>query len=72
MVVKKRTRQARVGLPDMPSSPKRTIEWKFKCKNCGYSFKASDHRKELYDRYARCLMCNSKNFTKTMIEGGDK
>lgn len=42
------------------------IEWKFKCNNCGYKFRATEPI-ELYKNYNECSQCKSKNIVKSII-----
>ena len=52
-----------MNLPEIREIAKRMINWKFKCSDCGYSFKAIEPKK-LYNAYTSCAMCGSKKFEK--------
>jgi len=41
------------------------INWKFKCKSCGYSFRAMTNEKE-YNAYSKCSQCGSKDIEKKL------
>lgn len=47
------------------------VNWKFKCLNCGHSFKAIEPI-ELYEAYDKCAICGSINIEKKIIKEGAK
>lgn len=52
-----------MAMAEIKDTTERLLNWKFKCLDCGYSFRGIEPQ-ALIDNYQECSMCGGKHFVK--------